>query len=192
MLPAFNSRFFLPDYTVIAGAAGWMGRSYLAQGEVQPALEVMEAAQVVFSAAGSDLGYGYLGMGLAEAYLEKAEAAQGEDRQLWLKKAGIESRKTLKVIKRTSYGTLPDVLLVQGRYQWLRGKQAEAQNVWQRALAKAGEFGDPYQQGMLHLEIGRRLGERDHLLRAESILEEIGAEFDLAVARETMKNLQES
>ena len=37
-------------------------------------------------------------------------------------------------------------------------------------------------------EIGRRLGDRDHLLRAESILEEIGAEFDLRAARDALAN----
>jgi hypothetical protein len=43
-----------------------------------------------------------------------------------------------------------------------------------------------YEEGMIHLEIGRRLGEGDHLQRAVSILEAIGATFDLAAARQAL------
>ena len=40
------------------------------------------------------------------------------------------------------------------------------------------------------LEAGRRLGDRQHLLQAESILKEIGAVVDLAAARESLANLR--
>jgi hypothetical protein len=48
---------------------------------------------------------------------------------------------------------------------------------------------DPYMEGMVHLEIGRRTGDREHLQQAESILEEVGAEFDLAKAKEALADL---
>ncbi len=40
---------------------------------------------------------------------------------------------------------------------------------------------------MAHWEMGWRLGERAHLEAAERILAEIGAEWDLARAREALK-----
>jgi hypothetical protein len=51
---------------------------------------------------------------------------------------------------------------------------------------------DPYMEGMVHLEIGRRTGEWDYLQQAETILAEIGAEFDLARAREALASLAEN
>ena len=82
---------------------------------------------------------------------------------------------------------MPDALLIKGRYEWLKGEPAAAKKTWQDGLIRAGEMGDPYLQGMLHLEVGSRLGDREHLLRAESILEEIDAKFDLATAREALR-----
>jgi hypothetical protein len=36
-----------------------------------------------------------------------------------------------------------------------------------------------YDLGMAHLEIGQRLGVRDHLEQAQAIFAEVGAEWDL-------------
>jgi hypothetical protein len=83
---------------------------------------------------------------------------------------------------------LADALMFRGRYEWLRKKPSAAQKWWQRALAEARSIGDRYLEGTVHLEAGRRLGDRQHLLQAETILKEIGAEFDLAAAREAMFN----
>ena len=42
----------------------------------------------------------------------------------------------------------------------------------------------PYELGLTHLEIGRRLGNLAHLKKAEGILARVGAERDLAEVRE--------
>jgi hypothetical protein len=68
----------------------------------------------------------------------------------------------------------------------MRGKPAAARKWWQKALEEAKRSGERYLEGMAYLEAGRRLGEGEHLRQAEAILEEIGAEFDLAAAREAM------
>ena len=82
--------------------------------------------------------------------------------------------------------------MFQGRYEWLHDKPKEAQEWWGRALAQAEATGLRFQEGAVHLEIGRRLGDRHHLQRAELILEEIGAELDLAAAREALADLGDS
>ncbi|MBA7640896.1 hypothetical protein ES703_48567 [subsurface metagenome] len=87
--------------------------------------------------------------------------------------------------------TLPHVQMLQGRYEWLSGRPKKAQDWWARALAQAEAAGMRYEEGVIHLEIGRRIGDRNHLLTAESILGEIGAEFDLAAAREALAKLGE-
>jgi hypothetical protein len=44
-----------------------------------------------------------------------------------------------------------------------------------------------YDIGMVHLEMGKRLGNRVHLGKAEAIFAEIGAELDLAKVRELLQ-----
>jgi class 3 adenylate cyclase/tetratricopeptide (TPR) repeat protein len=182
----------LPDYLSLSGLSGWMGRSYLTLGKVEQAIDLMEGIeQLLSNQIGLLPGYAYLGNGLAEAYLTKAERSDGQVRLTWLKKTHPILRRTLKDARRNRM-VLPDALMFQGRYEWLHGKPKKAQEWWARALAQAEDTGLRYQEGEVHLEIGRRLGDRHHLMKAESILEEIGAELVLAAAREALANLGES
>jgi hypothetical protein len=48
-------------------------------------------------------------------------------------------------------------------------------------------LGLKYDVGMIHLEKGQRLGEYAQLEKAATILAEIGAELDLAKAKELMR-----
>jgi tetratricopeptide (TPR) repeat protein len=181
----------LPDYVRHVGASGWLGRSYLAQGNVAQALITMEAGQELFDAEGGNLpGYAYLGNGLAEAYLTRAEELEGHERRAWLKKARSAFQMTIK--KTRGRHTLPETYLFRGRYEWLREKPESAQKWWVRALKLAEDMGMRYEEAMIHFEIGQRLGDFVQLQNAESILEEIGAEFDLAKARESLAILTEN
>jgi hypothetical protein len=44
--------------------------------------------------------------------------------------------------------------------------------------------------GVTHLEMGRRLKDREHLKHAEAIFAEIGAEFDLAETRDVLEGFK--
>jgi len=66
------------------------------------------------------------------------------------------------------------------------GKRAAAQRWWRRSLSSAEKQGQRYDLGLTHLEMGRRLGERAHLERAEAILGDVGAQLDLARARDLL------
>jgi hypothetical protein len=48
-------------------------------------------------------------------------------------------------------------------------------------------MGTRYYLGMSHLEMGRRLNDREHLQQAETIFAEIGAKFDLAETRRLLE-----
>ncbi len=181
----------LPDYGSLTGFGGWMGRSYLALGEVEQAIDFMETTgRMISDKSGRLPSYAYLGTGLTEAYLKKAELSDGEARLDWLKKTRPILQRTLKDAGRNRF-TLPHVQMLQGRYEWLSGRPKKAQDWWARALSQAEATGMRYEEGVIHLEIGRRMGDRNHLLSAESILGEIGAEFDLAAAREALAKLGE-
>jgi tetratricopeptide (TPR) repeat protein len=78
----------LPDYLTLAGLGGWMGRSHLALGEVEQAIELMQDSERTLARQKGNLpGYVYLGNGLAEAYLTRAEDNDGKARRAWLEKA---------------------------------------------------------------------------------------------------------
>jgi hypothetical protein len=158
-------------------------------GKVERAIDLLEATQrLTHEQAGNLPGSAYLDNGLTEAYLAKAERFHGQERLTWLKKTRPYLRRVMKEGKRNRF-TLPDVQLFQGRYEWLQGKPKKAQMWWTRALTQAESTNFRYNEGVIHLEIGKRLGDREHLLQAESILGEIGAEFDLSKAREELANI---
>ena len=47
----------------------------------------------------------------------------------------------------------------------------------------ARELGARYEEGVIRLEIGRRLGDRAQLALAEALIADMGAAFDLAEVR---------
>ncbi len=178
----------VPDYIVQLSAGGELIRCYLVKGELENAFFEIEASNELLSVTAIISNHPLLGNGTSAAYLEAAERAKGNARQEWLKKARRSCRVMLK-LTRNNLVTLPDALLLQGRYEWLRGNQNEAGKWWGKAMDESRRLKDPYMEGMVHLEIGRRTGDRDHLQQAETILIEIGAKFDLAKTREELANL---
>jgi hypothetical protein len=52
-------------------------------------------------------------------------------------------------------------------------------------------MGMRYEAGMIHLEMGRCLNDRDHLQKAEAIFADIGAEWDLEQARGLLQPVAE-
>ena len=177
----------VPDYVVLQGAGGMLIRCYLAKGQLEKALSEIEISQETM-ATGSVISNHQLGNGISEAYLEAAENSTGKARQEWLKKARRSCREMLKATTQNPPNK-PDALLFQGRCEWLRGNPGAAVMWWEKAMDESRLLKDSYMEGMVHLEIGRRMGDREHLEQAESILGEIGAEFDLTAARDALSNL---
>ena len=179
-----------PDHAIYVSASGELGRCYLCQGELEQALSMLHAGQQICVEHG--IGWGNeapLCNGLAEAYLmaaEQSDTLQQSEKADWLKKAKRACQVALKH-GRAFRSALPEAMMLQGRYEWLRDKPKAAQKWWQRSLELAEKQGQRYDLGMTHLEMGQRLGERAHLERAEAIFTEIGAEWDLARARELLE-----
>ena len=177
----------VPDYMTQVEVLGQLGQLYLRQGELERALATLRESQRL-SVKHNVVHAIYvtpLRNGLAEAYLLAAQRNDGTDRADWLRKAKPACRAALKHGK-AFRGGLPEAMRLQGIYEWLRGKRAGARKWWQRSIDLAEELGQPYDLGMTHLEMGRRLGERAHLERAEALFGDIGAEWDLAQARKAL------
>jgi class 3 adenylate cyclase/tetratricopeptide (TPR) repeat protein len=188
---AINISEEVPDYHTQVAASGWLGRCYTAKGELEQALAVLETSQEVLSTQGVIIEKALLGNGFSETYLAAAERSTGVDRQEWLKNSKRSCKYSLKAAK-IYRPPLMDAQLFQGRYEWLRGNSSAAQKWWRKALAEARQKSDRYEQGIIHLEIGSRLGDHSHLEQAQAILAEVGAQFDLAKARDALESLQAS
>jgi class 3 adenylate cyclase/tetratricopeptide (TPR) repeat protein len=179
-----------------AQAANQLGRCFLRQTQWLNALEVLESNQTYIlehNFGRAPFPNAMLQNSLATTYLLAAERSDLQERKAWLKKAGRACRAALKWGKLLRPGK-PEALRLQGRYVLLQGNAARAQRWWQKSLAEAERLGMPYESGLTHLEIGRRLGERDHqkrkhLKQAEAIFAPIGAERDLAEVRKLQRDL---
>jgi class 3 adenylate cyclase/tetratricopeptide (TPR) repeat protein len=181
----------VPDFHTQVAASGWLGRCYAASGELELALEILESSQEVLSTQGVVIEKAILGNGFSETYLAYAERSSGRDRQAWMKKAKVSCSYSLKAA-RIYRPPLADAMMFQGRYEWLKGNASGAQKWWTKALEETRQKGDRYEQGIVHMEIGNRLGDRSHLEQAESLLDELGAEFDLVLTRNSLKKLRRS
>ena len=80
----------------------------------------------------------------------------------------------------------PGAQLLQGWYEWLRGRRKRARTWWLRSLALAESMEVRYDLGRTLLEAGRRLNERAYLQRADAIFSRIGASWELARTRKAL------
>jgi tetratricopeptide (TPR) repeat protein len=179
----------LPDKCFCIMTHADLGRCYLGLGRLADALDALEVSQSYFAPYLGGDSYASLRNGRAEAFLAAAEQDDGAKRGAWLQKARAACREALKLEKEFRPG-LPEAMRLQGTYEWLRDKPATAWEWWQRSLRLAEEMGQRYDLGMTHLEAGQRSRERAHLERAEAIFAEIGAEWNLARAREALSKTQ--
>lgn len=175
----------IPDHAFRISASADLGRCYLRQGCLEEAqIAFQESQRFYVTNIGGD-SYVSLRNGLAEAYLLAVEKHGQNERTDWLRKAKRACRDALKQGNVFRPG-LPEAMRLKGICEWLRGRHAAAHKWWRRSLALAEEMEQRYDLGVTHLEMGQRLGEHAHLERAEAILAEIGAEWDLARAREAL------
>jgi len=176
----------IPDHAFRISALADLGRCYLRQGDLEGGLAMLQESQEFYAPYLGGDSYASLRNGLVEAYLLAAEQGDKTERADWLKRARRACKDALRQGKAFRPG-LPEAMRLRGTYDCLNGKPGAAQKWWQRSLALAEEMGQRYDLGVTHLEMGQRLGQRVHLERAEIILAEIGAEWDLTRVREAIR-----
>ncbi len=180
----------IPDHSICLAARAFLGQCYARQGKLEEALSELRKSQQVYAAHPIRWGAPRnLFQGLPEAYLLAAEKGSGTETNGWLKKAKGACSEALKQGRRHP-GGLPEAQMIRGRYEWLRRKPRAAARWWQRAQTSAEALGQRYDLGLICLEMGSRMGDRTPLERAEAILSQIGAERDLARARQALRELE--
>jgi class 3 adenylate cyclase/tetratricopeptide (TPR) repeat protein len=168
-----------------------LGRCYLRLGELEKSLDALTETHK-WGTTHKVKGFNpiVVSLGFVEVYLAAAEQAVGSKRKDWLRKAGPVCKKLLRLAK-VKRLFLPQAIRLQGKYEWLRGKTSSAKECWEGSQHLAEKMGMRYEAGMIHLEMGRCLNDRDHLQKAETIFADIGAEWDLEQARRYLQPLAE-
>jgi tetratricopeptide (TPR) repeat protein len=174
----------IPDYVFQVGAGADLALCYLLQGDWQAALAELQTCQrvaeehKVVEPHTRVILLNYLAM----VYLFACEHAKTSERAGWLKKAQRACQTAVKFAS-VCKPRVPESLRLRGTYEWLSGKPAAARKWWQKSGAEAERMGILYDVGMMHLEMGMRLGERDHLGKAEEIFAGLGIEPELVRTR---------
>jgi class 3 adenylate cyclase/tetratricopeptide (TPR) repeat protein len=86
---------------------------------------------------------------------------------------------------------LPEALRLVATYHWLKGRRGAARRLWKQSLSMAEKLGVRFALAETHLEIGSRLSDPAHIEKAASIFSEIGAEWGLSMARESLAACKE-
>ena len=181
----------IPDYFGRSDTGGQLGQCYLCQGEWDVALDIFEKTEQIIIAHRVPIHFVHFYNCLADAYLVIAEQNENNDKADWLKKAKHACRQALKGGK-GSRAKLPEAMMLQGRYLWLKGKPRQALKWWQRSRVLAEELEIPYELGRIHREMGVRLKDRAHLDQAKTLFSEIKAESDYEQTNKCCQNLTPS
>lgn len=178
----------IPDYVYYITAGADLSLCYLRQGNWQTALSEVEICQRVANEQHvlEPFSRSTMFNNLAEVYLFAAEYGEISERAIWLNKARQACQAAIKASSACRIKA-PKAMRLQGRYEWLRGKPIAARKCWQKGLAEAKRMSLRYDMGMIHLELGQRLGEHVGLEKAEASFAEIGAELDLMKTRELLQ-----
>jgi hypothetical protein len=153
------------------------------RGEGSAALEEARAAEQVIARTEQISQYLLAAYAsLLELYTGLWEAARGhpaEARDLARRTRRIG--KVLGEYRRMYPIGQPRYWLYRGRFHWLSGARAWALQAWGRGLAAAQRLCMPYEQGLIHAEIGRCGGPdaRPHLTQARELFERVQADADL-------------
>ncbi len=86
----------------------------------------------------------------------------------------------------------PLMLVIEGRYEWLRGNEDRAWALWERALALAVERETPYAHGLAHYEIGRHLppnapARAEQLDSAHTLFKRMGMRYNQQLTEQAMR-----
>jgi tetratricopeptide (TPR) repeat protein len=157
---------------------------HLRQGNIDLAYQTAErAAQLVSKQALPSLVYTFEGYAApAQVYL-----AMWEHYNSPVSVAAKRSCAALKKFAKSFAIAQPRASLYQGLYYWLKGKRSSAFKAWERGLSIARQLEMPYEEALLHYEIGRHMkhGElrrSEHLEQAVKTFERLGAVWDLSRA----------
>jgi tetratricopeptide (TPR) repeat protein len=170
----------LSDYVSHVEGLAMIAHKYLLLGKVDLALDSLKEANRIFQEY-KVIGNRFLSkirIGFAWAHLLAAENGTKAERKLQLARAARACKSALKSV-RSFRPFAAEACRLQGTCDWLHGRKRQARKWWDKGLAISSEIGQPYEQAMIYMEMGERLGDAAYVERAKEILVEIGARSKL-------------
>lgn len=164
----------IPDYQTMASVVANLGLCYLHQGNLEEAQKQMEISQrllVEKSLRGTQITDARNHS--AEIALMAVEQTDDRDRTALMKRATQICKEALVQSKMDPWGK-PGAYRWNGTLAWLGGNQSKARRWWQQSLSEAENTGMPYESGVTHLEMGKRMNDQNALNRAEAAFSKLG------------------
>ncbi len=187
------------DWIIVHSA---LAQAHLRQGQIALALEAAEQVMNIFTQAQRPSNalflYGYASQ--AGLYL-----------RLWEEQPAVVSVHEMKDSARQAcrffdeFANIhpcgkPRALLYRGFCDWLEGNGEKAQRAWEQSLKIGEKFGSPFEQGLIHYEIGRHLSPGEvskqewsgiqHLQRAIEIFTSLEATYYLERVNHALADLE--
>jgi hypothetical protein len=164
-------------------------QAYLRQGQIEAALEEAEQVMNFFSQVQRPSNalyfYGYTSQ--AVIYLSLWEEQPSGVSLQQMKESARQACWLLDEFAGIIPFSKPRALLYRGLYDWLEGNTETAHRNWHRGLESGEKFDSPFDQGLVHYEIGRHLSPGEvskrgwtatqHLRCSHEILSRLGAEY---------------
>jgi tetratricopeptide (TPR) repeat protein len=171
----------VPDYRTLAGSLCELGRCRFHLRDVEDALAlVRRGAALVDEHQMRGFNATEPIMAAADVLLMAAEAGAGTRRAQLLQEARAACAVADRQAKRVrDYGAAESIRL-RGVLAWLDGRRDKAEALWREAIRVAEGLGAKPVLAQTHLELGRRLGRVEHLVRARELFAEIGATAQVA------------
>jgi len=164
---------------------GVLGLVYLDQGDLQRAWQAAQEASRLIRQSSLWMFWSFEGYAApAEIALKIWESYEAGGNSIvhakTLAQSAHEGCKVLHNFARIYAPGQPRAWLNQGRYHWLTGNSAEAFQCWHKALESAEQLTMPYEQALVHYEIGRHLppddgASQEHLLQSDEICRRLGS-----------------
>ncbi|RMG92029.1 MAG: hypothetical protein D6706_17450 [Chloroflexi bacterium] len=175
---------------------GVLAQAYFLAGDVDKAWKIGHKTFALMSESPLPAAFtafdGYLALAemlldLQETYQESAKQIPASELDSMIK----QTSKWLNGFARRYPICVPGALRIAGRVAWLEGNRQKAFRLWRKSLARATAIGMPYDEGIVHLELGRRLDVSNsariyHLQMAYENLARIHADYGLRMVEKSL------
>jgi hypothetical protein len=166
---------------------GLLTHIYLRRGKLAEAHQYAEKLDALLEGSTPQAHYTLEGYtALTEYYLTAWEDGNKAENRV----PAVRALKHLRKFASVYDVALPAASMYQGWLDWLVGKPDAATNAWLAAIDHAERLDMPYDQGLAHYHLGKRLPKderqgQEHLAQARAIFERLGAPWDFQQGQES-------
>jgi tetratricopeptide (TPR) repeat protein len=180
----------IPDYYALADSSNYLARCYRKQGELQTAHAILkETEKMIIEKNFQGFVVSMFYNALAETYLSLFENSIEVSENITIGKIKKYILKTTKYAKHFKCGQ-PKALRLNGSFYWLKGDLKNAKKFWGNALNLCQELGCRNEEGLIYLDMGKRMSDITFLEKAQDIFVENRATLDQVNVKKAIGKLK--